>query len=629
MYTRQKIGRSNSKQCYGRSQTWKRGLRKLRLLRGRQRAQQAPLSTSEPTKATLYGGPDNQLITKQRLTCYSGHLATHLDPMPVKDMEFNWHGAPIPLALWGQIVAFLKWSYDTYDCEAQCRLSYNEKRKEWGVAVLPQTISTGLFTKEVETHADRETAFNECGLYDGFSFVGTVHHHCGASAFQSGTDHKDELTQPGFHVTLGHLNTKQADFHCRGSFRGIMYPTIDKKDWLPYTDEELTSLENLAVFPKVWESRLVKAEPVVHKTWKGAQWSKGGSKWGNGKGVHGGYAGQGYSKGTTAGVSYSRGTSLGDYEGFGVGMPDLLPAEAKSETTQPYWLVQREYFWDYMMAAYDVADLEELDWDLEIGYGCDLRAQACKEGIAYATLMYVEYTHNTRMEAHKAVCKLLRTGDLIFNADTSEWTSGADRVVVNLDDVVKKSAPSDTKLLATPKVVKKETESYEFLEQCTFDDILSVLPVPPKGLGEESKMVEAVETLFDEVAFQVQLEDQVRIACLTAPDLLFDSTSGVEPTEELFAATQELATSYILGLRGICKMRGFLEELTTNRMEELFSITPLDQDNLLEVLATQMSSMTLPQIEAIAKLPLTKLDVLSDWLGDHILDLVVKVHLEN
>jgi hypothetical protein len=45
---------------------------------------------------------------------------------------------------------------------------------------------------------------------------GTVHHHCSSSAFQSGTDHSDELSREGLHFTIGNLDKPfDLDIHAR------------------------------------------------------------------------------------------------------------------------------------------------------------------------------------------------------------------------------------------------------------------------------------------------------------------------------------------------------------------------------------------------------------------------------
>lgn len=349
----------------------------------------APPPQEEPPseKPEFFSGPGGRTLAHQSLTCFEGHLPVILDPLPVAEMDFHWKGVPIPFETWRVITAFLKWSYDEYSCEAQCRLCYNIEKQEWRVAVLPQHISAGLFTKEIEDDDDRETAFEECGLYTGFDFVGTVHHHCSTGAFQSGTDHKDELTQPGYHVTLGHLSRKTADFHSRGSFRGVMYPTVTNSEWLPYDEEKLRSLEDLPPFPEQWKTRLKKAPTPVYGTHTGSYWN----------------------------------VSQGAYLGLGEGRPPTLPACVVKKADRPYYLATREFFWDYMIAAFDCASepdmhttpsfpsLESAGWK-----------SACNEALIYSKFVESQpYMH--RKQVNVIMFELIMLEQIKISATRNRW----------------------------------------------------------------------------------------------------------------------------------------------------------------------------------------------------------------
>lgn len=50
---------------------------------------------------------------------------------------------------------------------------------------------------------------------DEWMYFCTVHHHCSASAFQSGTDEDNERNQDGLHITVGHMGSERHDLHAR------------------------------------------------------------------------------------------------------------------------------------------------------------------------------------------------------------------------------------------------------------------------------------------------------------------------------------------------------------------------------------------------------------------------------
>lgn len=124
----------------------------------------------------------------------------------------KWTGGKIPVALWRQILAFFKWSYDTTHSETQVRLFYNFDTGEWRAHAFPQEKNSGMTTRELPDHPNR--AVDE-QLFIGFEPWGTVHHHCGACAFQSGTDKDNEESQAGLHVTVGLMDRKEHDLHTR------------------------------------------------------------------------------------------------------------------------------------------------------------------------------------------------------------------------------------------------------------------------------------------------------------------------------------------------------------------------------------------------------------------------------
>jgi hypothetical protein len=133
--------------------------------------------------------------------------------LPVyEDLTPQWHGKKIPFAMWQEILAFMKHSYDVLKSETMCFLYYDEKKKQpWSFWVPPQ-ITSGMTVKSDPDHINFQA---QRAQYPDTMF-GTVHHHCGTSAFQSGTDEADETNREGFHFTVGHLDTPHnVDIHFR------------------------------------------------------------------------------------------------------------------------------------------------------------------------------------------------------------------------------------------------------------------------------------------------------------------------------------------------------------------------------------------------------------------------------
>lgn len=145
-------------------------------------------------------------VNNKLFTTYS-----HIHIPNVDDLSPQWHGKKIPLAMWQEILAFMKLSYDELKSETMCFLYYDEgKAKPWSYWIPPQ-ITSGMTVKSNPEHPEFQS---QRAQYPDTMF-GTVHHHCGTSAFQSGTDEADETNREGFHFTIGHLNKDEIDVHFR------------------------------------------------------------------------------------------------------------------------------------------------------------------------------------------------------------------------------------------------------------------------------------------------------------------------------------------------------------------------------------------------------------------------------
>lgn len=134
--------------------------------------------------------------------------------------EGSWVGKPIPLDLWKQIATFFK-KYATD--EVQVRLYYDptsDAAVRWHAWAHPQR-GIGLTTKEDSSLPETGTPPNVTNT--NLLYLGTIHSHCGAAAFQSGTDENNEKTQDGIHITIGNVNDAKMTLHWRAYFHEFKF----------------------------------------------------------------------------------------------------------------------------------------------------------------------------------------------------------------------------------------------------------------------------------------------------------------------------------------------------------------------------------------------------------------------
>ena len=207
----------------------------------------------------------NKPVEYKNTGLFEGPIPVVLETLPEKEQVMKWNGRKIPAYMWKQIVAFMRWSHEQYKGEAQLRLFYNEEWNMWRVVVMPQYINMGLYTEEVESHELRDVAFAEVPASKGWCENGTVHHHCTSSAFQSGTDHADEIQKIGLHVTLGFMtNRTKHDLHSRVTFKGVCFDT-ELSEWIGMPEEDIGVPVLEDAFPKKWRKFCMK-KPVPVRT---------------------------------------------------------------------------------------------------------------------------------------------------------------------------------------------------------------------------------------------------------------------------------------------------------------------------------------------------------------------------
>ena len=221
---------------------------------------------------------ENITILEQNLGLYSGGISTIIPDSP-EPPKIKWNGAPIGRDQFRLALSFLYWAYEKHSVEAQIRLFYNPISALWETVVFPQYIWSSVHTEEIkeEDNPEKERITEELHSR-GFGQAGTGHSHSTMGAFQSGGDLKDELSQHGYHFTVGCMKSKVADFHSRVTFRKVNYTPgkemLNEGNWLPGLSSHLKdnplnkfwlSLENLPRFPEEWKARMVErpVAPIV------------------------------------------------------------------------------------------------------------------------------------------------------------------------------------------------------------------------------------------------------------------------------------------------------------------------------------------------------------------------------
>lgn len=176
-----------------------------------------------------------KLVVKEDLGLWEGDVAPILDE--ADEVDIRWRGGKIPARILWECLTWFRKVNEKYSSEAQARLGYNPATREWCWTAFPQYVVAGLYSKEIpddeltdEQRAMRLRATREMAA-GGFMEAGTIHSHCDAGAFASGTDDKDEITQNGVHITLGEISSEHPEIHGRVVFRKIKY-RIHWEDWL-------------------------------------------------------------------------------------------------------------------------------------------------------------------------------------------------------------------------------------------------------------------------------------------------------------------------------------------------------------------------------------------------------------
>ncbi|MHA1802241.1 MAG: hypothetical protein ACTSWJ_10935 [Candidatus Heimdallarchaeaceae archaeon] len=113
------------------------------------------------------------------------------------------HIKPITKKDFTRCFDFLRAVYIKHSAEGAILLYYNEKTEKHYIFVPKQEVSAA--------GVDYKRSY----VREGFTMIGTIHSHANFSAFHSGTDHADETSFDGLHITVG--NVMDDDFSLSAS----------------------------------------------------------------------------------------------------------------------------------------------------------------------------------------------------------------------------------------------------------------------------------------------------------------------------------------------------------------------------------------------------------------------------
>lgn len=208
-------------------------------------------------------------------------------PLSVSQIEepcHRWNGGKRTIAQHQQVLAFFAWSYEHTKAETMAHWLYNDQTHTWCPIVLPQKGYTGMTVRLLPEHENTAASF---ARGNGGEQMGTDHHHCSGSAFQSGTDRDDEKSKEGLHITIGDLGKATYSIHARASFRQNITP-VWLSDWYAVPEEYIHFPESIQTailhhlltapapegteFPEWWKENVIREAPST-----GTLWTQGSS----------------------------------------------------------------------------------------------------------------------------------------------------------------------------------------------------------------------------------------------------------------------------------------------------------------------------------------------------------------
>lgn len=213
-----------------------------------------------------------------------GLLACRLDyEIKTGKGRLDYIGPKFSPEMWHQVLSFFRWTDKEMDSESQVRLYVNVKLGCWGAWAFPQEARTGMSAREIAVTETPEQAVERFASWGSepsgdWRYFCTVHHHCSASAFQSGTDEENERGQDGLHLTVGRMEAERHDLHARFYLAGNCFAP-DLSCFWPLEPElaaqvpasmhdELARFQMCAKvvvdFPDAWRKNVVEVQPERH-----------------------------------------------------------------------------------------------------------------------------------------------------------------------------------------------------------------------------------------------------------------------------------------------------------------------------------------------------------------------------
>ena len=197
----------------------------------------------------------------------------------------DYTGPKFSAQMWHQVLSFFRWTHKEMDSESQVRLYVNIKLGRWGAWAFPQEARTGMSAREIATPETPEQAIARFASWGSepsgdWLYFATVHHHCSASAFQSGTDEANERNQDGLHLTVGRMDAERHDLHARFYLNGNCFAPDLSRFWPvdPALAEQVppTMLDELARFqmgekvvvdfPDAWRKHVIEVQANGRQT---------------------------------------------------------------------------------------------------------------------------------------------------------------------------------------------------------------------------------------------------------------------------------------------------------------------------------------------------------------------------
>jgi hypothetical protein len=194
--------------------------------------------------------------------------------------RLDYTGPKFDPAMWHQVLSFFRWTHQEMNSESQVRLYVNTRLGRWGAWAFPQEARTGMNAREIATPETPEQAVARFASWGAapsadWLYFATVHHHCSASAFQSGTDEENERHQDGLHLTVGRLEAERHELHARFYLGGNCFAPDLSRFWPvdealaarvpPMMRDELARFEMgdkvVVDFPDAWRRNVIEVKP--------------------------------------------------------------------------------------------------------------------------------------------------------------------------------------------------------------------------------------------------------------------------------------------------------------------------------------------------------------------------------